>query len=580
MVLLGFVFERLCGSWLHKENFVFDAHLLEASQSMKRGRLANPPQQYFIFGFKDRRLEQRYLDSVARNNRSRIFGGFSLLIMVVLLPLIFSVVDSVAYSREDANPPTASDWTLSLFPLCLSLLTFTSGFALSFYVYKVVESKAWVMHIVETVFLFFAAFATYDFSQSYTVFSVGFGLHGWLVMASFIYLSPLLTTFIMVVPPAQTLEVTGVTGALILIFVPTWANLWSLSFNNTLILSTLAPEEGKLVQCSGNLAEYCVFSSKLYFCFCLCVIVFIGVCLVFVSYDFHSESRQAFVNRQVLSLLAEARELEYAKQKKTQEKLIESIFPKAIARDLVKRQEEIRSVTDAGFRGEFGPIHSLSASDLTLAVARFHQDVTILFTDIVGFTAMAGEAQPFEVMQFLHVLFTTYDRLIEKTNVWKIETIGDAFMIASGLSMGSDIVSSQQSYSGSWGNAKTSSTLISCETLDARSSAWNAILFGKRALEEGSQLMMPNGRWCQIRVGAHTGDVCSGVVGTAMPRYCLFGDTVNVASRMESTGEVDRIQISEDTFKLVCDDHREGITWRRRESQVKGKGSMISYLTE
>ena len=247
----------------------------------------------------------------------------------------------------------------------------------------------------------------------------------------------------------------------------------------------------------------------------------------------------------------------------------------------------------------------MAKSNFGCTLACMHQSVTILFTDIVGFTSMSQSCQPFEVMSFLHNLFTAFDDLVDMdSGLWKVETIGDAFMVAAGLGVISDestrdtIIdltntekngSKDESTTPESCRVSTMSTMstVGTGTFDLKvsnkyhctqSTCQAALDFGVSAIEDAKLQLMPGKRGpCVIRVGVHTGDVCSGVVGTRMPRYCLFGDTVNTASRMESTGVPGRIQVSEATYDMVCDDS--SFQWEERGSvEIKGKGKMKTYL--
>ncbi|XP_072015890.1 uncharacterized protein [Amphiura filiformis] len=187
------------------------------------------------------------------------------------------------------------------------------------------------------------------------------------------------------------------------------------------------------------------------------------------------------------------------------------------------------------------------------ALAEFYEDATIFFSDMVNFTQSCTQSSPLQVVEMLNVLYHALDALIEKFDAYKVETIGDAYMVASGIPTP---------------NGRQHAVEIALMSLAIRHSLGNLNI-----------PHMPDQRYV-LRIGIHTGACAAGVVGKTMPRYCLFGDTVNTASRMESTGEADRIHVSEATRQALESNLDYGPKLRvklRGIIHVKGKGDMTTY---
>ncbi|XP_068193477.1 guanylyl cyclase C [Antennarius striatus] len=178
------------------------------------------------------------------------------------------------------------------------------------------------------------------------------------------------------------------------------------------------------------------------------------------------------------------------------------------------------------------------------------EEVTIYFSDIVGFTTLCHYSTPMEVVDMLNDIYKHFDSILDHHDVYKVETIGDAYMVASGLPNR---------------NGDRHAVDIALMALDML------------AFVGMFELLHLPGIPLWIRIGVHSGPCAAGVVGNKMPRYCLFGDTVNTASRMESTGLPLRIHTSQSTINIL---QRTGCKFeheKRGETYLKGKGKEMTY---
>ncbi|MFN8310643.1 MAG: adenylate/guanylate cyclase domain-containing protein [Chitinophagales bacterium] len=183
--------------------------------------------------------------------------------------------------------------------------------------------------------------------------------------------------------------------------------------------------------------------------------------------------------------------------------------------------------------------------------ARQFQEVTVLFTDFKDFTAISERLSPKELIAELHACFTAFDEIMGRNGLEKIKTVGDAYMAVSGLPV---------------------------THADHAVRAVNAALEIRDFVAERRKSRMAGGNEAfQVRIGLNTGPVVAGIVGVKKFAYDIWGDTVNMAARMESSGAPGRINISETTFTLVKEQfHCE----YRGKVMAKNKGEVDMYFVE
>ncbi|XP_077455500.1 uncharacterized protein LOC144073500 [Stigmatopora argus] len=243
-------------------------------------------------------------------------------------------------------------------------------------------------------------------------------------------------------------------------------------------------------------------------------------CLIYPVIMFSFKQMTEWIENYAHSLKEKTEDLR--RQRKLAEDLLHQMLPKSVARQL-RRHKHVE--------------------------AESYEKVTIFFSDIVGFTSISASCAPLQVVEMLNNLYVCFDTRIESYDVYKVETIGDAYMVVSGLPER---------------NGDRHSDEIAKMALDLVA-----------AVRQVAIPHMPNQR-LQLRAGIHTGPCVAGIVGYKMPRYCLFGDTVNTASRMESTSLPQKIHASSETYLALVKNYTYELQLRG-EIEVKGKGKMNTY---
>ncbi|MCX6231989.1 MAG: adenylate/guanylate cyclase domain-containing protein [Bacteroidetes bacterium] len=183
------------------------------------------------------------------------------------------------------------------------------------------------------------------------------------------------------------------------------------------------------------------------------------------------------------------------------------------------------------------------------ADAKLIDEVTVLFTDFKGFTLMSEQLTPRELVKDIHECFSAFDQIMEKFGLEKIKTIGDSYMAAGGLP-----------------NPNTT------HATDAINAALEILHFIEAGKANKIKIGAP---YFEIRIGIHTGPVVAGIVGVKKFAYDIWGDTVNLASRMESSGVVGKVNISGSTYELVKD--KFNCTYRGKV-EAKNKGEVDMYF--
>ncbi len=280
------------------------------------------------------------------------------------------------------------------------------------------------------------------------------------------------------------------------------------------------------------------------------ILIFVFTSIVFVIYDCYVARRQRKLMEAVMQ----------------RDEIVSSLFPAVVRQRLFQSNQQTRKGLQRGKSRRFYPfspsdrheivdVAALSRAD---PIADFLPMVSIVFADISGFTAWSSEREPEQVFQLLETVYQAFDRLACRSGVFKVETTGDCYVAATGIPV----------Y-----QADHAVRIIKF--------AYECLLHMHELVHELETTLGPGTSSLSIRIGVHSGPVIAGVLRGDKTRFQLFGDTMNTAARMETTGQVNMIQISTATADLLTEANKaHWIRPRNEHVSVKGKGLCKTYWAD
>jgi class 3 adenylate cyclase len=253
--------------------------------------------------------------------------------------------------------------------------------------------------------------------------------------------------------------------------------------------------------------------------------IIIGITLLFLLYGIYRWRTAALrQQKRILEQTVKIRTAEVVKQKEKSDELLLNILPSEVADELKEK----------GY-----------------TTAKSFDEVTVLFSDIKGFTNVAEKMTAQELVKEINTYFSAFDHIIQQYGLEKIKTIGDAYVAAGGLPEK---------------NSATAQNVIEA-----------ALAMQNTIQELKKERISFNKPFFELRIGIHTGPVVAGVVGIKKFQYDIWGDTVNLAARMEQSGVPGKINISQQTYELVKDQFN---CVHRGKIEAKNKGDIDMYFVK